>query len=171
MPVWKKVESPTTPTIFLFVAELLHYLRRAVGHGEAGAHAQGEVLGVQRRVAGEGVAADVAYGDDVLDLAQLVEEADVRAAGAEHGRAAGDDALVVVEGLGVTSPVRALRTMSGFSSPSDGDERLADALDAGGAQLVLHVGLELLDDVELLDLGLAKFRMLSTGRGLVMPHL
>src|SRR5699024_9409167 len=119
---------------------------------EAGAHAQGEVLGVQRRVAGQGVAADVAYGDDVLDFAQLIEEADVRAAGAEHGRAAGDDALVVLDG-GRDLAGQALADDVGVQLALDGDEGLAHAVYAGCTHQVLHVGLKLLDDVELFHLG------------------
>ena len=76
----------------------------------------------------------------------------MRAAGAEHRRPAGDDGLVVLDG-GRDLTGQGLADDVGVELTLDGNESLAHALYAGRAHQVLHVGLELLDDVKLLHLG------------------
>ena len=114
-------------------------LGQAVGQGEGGAHADGHVLGVQGLAAAQGVAADVAHHDGVAALGALVEEASVGAAGAQGGRPVHDE--VLVEGdLRHVLVQEGLADDVGVQLAHQGNFLLADAVNAGGFDLLLHEG-------------------------------
>ena len=129
----------------------LEGLGHAHAGGEAAAHADAHVHAVQRRREAQGVAADIAGDHVVLVLGQGVEEAAVGAAGTQGGGTLGDLDLVhgLVRGLDAQ---HALAHQLGVQLIQLAGQFLADAVDAGGLDLVLHEGVQLLDDVELLHL-------------------
>ena len=129
----------------------LEGLGHAHAGGEAAAHADAHVHAVQRRRKAQRVAADIAGDHIVLVLGQGVEEAAVGAAGAQCGRTLGH--LHVGDGLVVGLDTQhALTHQLGIQLVHHAGQLLADAVDPGGLDLVLHEGLQLFDDVQLLHL-------------------
>ena len=130
----------------------LEGLGHAHAGGEAAAHADAHVHAVQRRRKAQGIAADIAGDHIVLVLGQGVEETAVGAAGAQCGGTLGHchigDGLIVRLDAQHTLPHQL-----GIQLVHDAGEFLAHAVDAGGLDLVLHEGLQLFDDVQLLHLG------------------
>ena len=129
----------------------LEGLGHAHAGGEAAAHADAHVHAVQRRRKAQRVAADIAGDHIVLVLGQGVEEAAVGAAGTQGGRALGH--LHVGDGLIVGLDAQhTLPQKLGVQLVQLAGQLLADAVDAGGLDLVLHEGIQLLNDVQLLHL-------------------
>ena len=129
----------------------LEGLGHAHAGGEAAAHADAHVHAVQWRCKAQGVAADVASDHIVLVLGQGVEEAAVGAAGAQCGRTLGH--LHVGDGLVLRLDAQhALAHQLGVQLIQLAGQLLADALDTGGLDLVLHERIKLLDDIQLLHL-------------------
>ena len=119
--------------------------------GEARAHAHHGVHAVQRGGAAQGIAADVAGDHIVLVLGQGIEESPVGAAGTEgRGPVGRGHVHGAVIRLLAQHP---LAQQLGVQLVQKARQLLAHAGDAGGLDLVLHKGLQLLDDVELLHPG------------------
>ena len=128
---------------------------KGLGHAhadaEASAHAHDAVERVEGSRAAESIAADVARDDEVLVLCHRIEEAAVRAAGAESGRT----------GHGGDADVHCLRLLAedalaqelGVELIELAGHGLALAGDSRGEDLGLHEAVELFDDIELIDLG------------------
>ncbi len=137
----------------LFAGDAGHLkgLGHAHGHRKAAAHAHHAVQRVQGSGAAQGVAADVACHHEILVAGHGVEEAAVGAAGAQSGRTGHSlDAHIHGGGLVAEDP---LADQLGVQLIQLAGELLADAVDAGGLDLILHEALQLLDHVELLHLG------------------
>ena len=136
--------------LFVGLSGALERLRHAHGDCEAAAHADAAVQRVQRRRKAERIAADVARDDKVLVAGHGVEEAAVRTAGTQRGRTRdGRDADVYSLGrVAENTLAQQLR----IQLVELAGQLLAGAGDTGGADLLLHEGVKLLDDVELFDL-------------------
>ena len=148
MPVWKNVESPMQATTVLSWP-----LRaNALLSPWPTENAVGQVLGVERLVAAEGVTTDVADDDGVLALGRLVKKAAVRTAGAECGRTGNDELGIALYAARFFAEQR-LADNVGVQFVDGGDLVLADAVDTGRLDLVFHVRVELLDHVHRLDAG------------------
>ena len=152
--------------LFVGLSGALERLRHAHGDCEAAAHADAAVQRVQRRRKAERIAADVARDDKVLVAGHGVEEAAVRAAWTQRGRTRdGRDADVYSLGrVAEDTLAQQLR----IQLVELAGQLLAGAGDTGGADLLLHEGVKLLDDVELFDLR-GEFADERHRQGLVMP--
>ncbi len=132
------------------LAETAEDLLGAVGHAESRAHADAGILGVERRGSAQGVTAYVAGQDHILQFGQLVEKTPMRAAGAENGGPGRGFGFhldrfrpAAQEGLGHYG--RGQFAAAGYFL-------LAEALDAGGPDLLFQVRFQFFNDVERLDL-------------------
>ena len=120
--------------------------------GEAAAHADAHIHTVQGRGKAQGVAADIAGDHIVLVLGKGVEEAAMGAAGAQCGRTLGNGDVIHGLEVGLLAQ-HTLADQLGVQLVHDAGLVLTGAGDTGGLHLILHEGLQLLDDIEGLHLG------------------
>ena len=119
--------------------------------GEACAHAHHGIHAVQRGGAAQRIAADVAGDDIVFVLGQGIEEATVGTSRAKGRRTAGRGHIGLAEICFLTQ--HPLPQQLGIQLVQKARQFLAHTGDAGGLDLILHKGFQLLDDIELFHTG------------------
>ena len=120
-------------------------------NGEAAAHADTAVYGIQGLGAAQSVAANVAADYTVLSLAHCVEEAAVGAAGTQC-RGPGGHSHVRRYRLRLIAEHHLPQAL-GIQLIQAADQFLAHAGDSGGLDLLLHEALQLLHNIQLLHRG------------------
>ena len=124
---------------------------KRLGHahtgGEATAHTHAHIHATQRRSGTQRITADIAGDHKVLVLGQGIEETTVGTTRAKRRRT-GHRLCVHLHRPGLRAE-NAFAQQLGIELIKSAGQFLAHALNAGGADLLLHDGLQLLNDIEL----------------------
>ena len=152
---------------------VLHFQRlgKTDGGRNAGAHADGVVEAVQRRMEAQGIAADVTHRDHMLQvLVHRKEEAAVGTAGA-HGRRTGRRGSVRLIDLHIGRIHQGAADDLGVQLAYDGDLLFADGMgEAQGFYLGFQIGIIFLDDIKGIKPG-GEFRDPLFGQGVGQSQL